>query len=57
MPDASCIKPLAEELTRAIRFHWGVESNNSIRDITFDEDCIKSGQQSIDHGFVTQSCY
>ena len=40
--DSSCIKPLAEELTRAIRFHWGVESNNWIRDVTFDEDRIKT---------------
>ncbi|MFI3221703.1 MAG: ISAs1 family transposase, partial [Methylococcaceae bacterium] len=40
--DSSCIKPLAEELTRAIRFHWGVESNNWIRDVTFDEDSIKT---------------
>ena len=42
VPDASCIKPLAEELTSAIRFHWGVESNNWIRDVTFDEDRIKT---------------
>ena len=40
--DSSCIKALAEELTRAIRFHWGVESNNWIRDVTFDEDNIKT---------------
>ena len=37
-----CIKPLAEELTSAIRCHWGVESQNWIRDVTFDEDCIKT---------------
>jgi len=43
-----CIKPLAEELTSAIRCHWGVESNNWIRDVTFDEDRIKtkSGNQA-----------
>jgi hypothetical protein len=42
------IKPLAEELTQAIRFHWGVESNNWIRDVTFNEDHIKTkaGNQS-----------
>jgi predicted transposase YbfD/YdcC len=45
---AECIEPLAEELTRAIRFHWSVESNNWIRDVTFDEDHIKtkSGNQA-----------
>ena len=36
------IKPLADELTQAIRFHWGVESNNWIRDNTFNEDHIKT---------------
>ena len=36
------IKSLAEELTQAIRYHWGVESNNWIRDVTFNEDCIKT---------------
>ena len=37
----------AEELTQAIRNHWGVESNNWIRDVTFQEDKIKtnSGHQ------------
>ena len=42
------IKPLAEELTQAIRCHWGVESNNWIRDVTFNEDHIKTkaGNQS-----------
>jgi predicted transposase YbfD/YdcC len=40
--DSSGIKILAEELTNAIRFHWAVESNNWIRDVTFDEDSIKT---------------
>ena len=42
------ITPLAEELTQAIRCHWGVESNNWIRDVTFNEDRIKTkaGNQS-----------
>jgi predicted transposase YbfD/YdcC len=42
------IKPLAEELSQAIRCHWGVESNNWIRDVTFNEDHIKTkaGNQS-----------
>jgi predicted transposase YbfD/YdcC len=40
--ESNVIKPLAEELTQAIRFHWGVESNNWIRDVTFNEDHIKT---------------
>jgi hypothetical protein len=46
--EADVIKPLAEELTHAIRCHWGVESNNWIRDVTFNEDNIKTkaGNQS-----------
>jgi predicted transposase YbfD/YdcC len=46
--EADVIKPLAEELTQAIRCHWGVESNNWIRDVTFNEDHIKTkaGNQS-----------
>jgi len=40
--DGDVIKPLAEELTQAIRRHWGVESNNWIRDVTFKEDHIKT---------------
>jgi len=35
-------KPLAEELGQAVRAHWGVESNNWIRDVTFGEDHIKT---------------
>ena len=46
--EAEVITPLAEELTQAIRCHWGVESNNWIRDVTFNEDRIKTkaGNQS-----------
>jgi hypothetical protein len=46
--ESDVIKPLAEELTQAIRCHWGVESNNWIRDVTFNEDHIKTkaGDQS-----------
>jgi hypothetical protein len=40
--EAGVSKPLAEELTKAIRCHWGVESNNWIRDATFNEDHIKT---------------
>ncbi len=40
--EAKIIKRLAEELARAIRCHWGVESNNWIRDVTFNEDHIKT---------------
>ena len=38
----------AAELTHAIRDHWGVESYNWIRDVTFNEDHIKtkSGNQA-----------
>lgn len=39
---AECIKPIAEKLADAIRCHSGVESNNWIRDVTFDEDRIKT---------------
>lgn len=46
--ESGFIKLLADELTQAIRFHWGVESNNWIRDVTFNEDRIKTkaGNQS-----------
>lgn len=33
---------LTEELAQAIRWHWAVESNNWIRDVTFNEDHIKT---------------
>lgn len=32
----------AQELTGAIRHHWHVESENWIRDVTFDEDHVKT---------------
>ena len=32
----------AQELTRAIREHWHVESENWIRDVTFNEDHVKT---------------
>lgn len=46
--ESDAIKPLTEELAQAIRCHWGVESNNWIRDVTFNEDRIKTkaGNQS-----------
>jgi predicted transposase YbfD/YdcC len=40
--EADVTGPLIEELTQAIRCHWGVESNNWIRDVTFNEDHIKT---------------
>jgi len=40
--ESSSIHALTEELAGAIRFHWGVESNNWIRDVTFNEDHIKT---------------
>ena len=35
-------KPVVEELAQAIRGHWGVESNNWVRDVTFGEDNVKT---------------
>jgi predicted transposase YbfD/YdcC len=37
-----------EELAQAVRSHWGVESDNWIRDVTFKEDSVKtrSGNQA-----------
>lgn len=43
----------AQELTRAIRQHWHVESENWIRDVTFNEDHIKT--KSPDQGQVMGS--
>ena len=31
-----------EELAQAVRSHWGVESDNWIRDVTFKEDSVKT---------------
>jgi predicted transposase YbfD/YdcC len=42
VPEPSTARSLAGELARAIRGHWGVESNNWIRDVTFGEDGIKT---------------
>lgn len=46
--EANGEKVLVQELAKAIRLHWGVESNNWIRDCTFNEDHIKTkaGNQS-----------
>lgn len=46
--ESDAIKSLTEELAQAIRCHWRVESNNWIRDVTFNEDRIKTktGNQS-----------
>jgi len=32
----------AKELVRAVRSHWGVESENWIRDVTFSEDSVRT---------------
>jgi predicted transposase YbfD/YdcC len=40
--EAVAVEPLSEELAQAIRQHWGVESNNWIRDVTFKEDHVKT---------------
>ena len=39
---ASAAGSLAGELAQAVRGHWGVESNNWIRDATFGEDGVKT---------------
>jgi predicted transposase YbfD/YdcC len=40
--EAGATGTLADELTQAIRCHLDVESNNWIRDVTFNEDRIKT---------------
>ena len=57
--ESDVIKPRAEELTQAIRCHWSVESNNWIRDVTFNEDWHQnqSWQSIANHGIVARSCY
>ena len=40
--EASAAGSLAGELAQAVRGHWGVESNNWIRDATFGEDGVKT---------------
>jgi len=42
VPDTANAGPLARELAQAVRGHWGVESNNWIRDVTFGEDGVKT---------------
>ncbi len=42
VPVPSDAKPVVKELAQAIRRHWGVESNNWIRDVTFGEDSVKT---------------
>lgn len=50
----------ATELTQAIRKHWGVESNNWILDVTFNEDSVLTKAKNQAHilgrlrGFVLQ---
>jgi predicted transposase YbfD/YdcC len=39
----------AEELTRAIKKHWGVESNNWILDVTFNEDNVITNAKNQAH--------
>lgn len=36
----------AQELFQAIRGHWGVEADNYIRDVTFEEDAVKTKQSN-----------
>lgn len=38
----STIQATAKELNQAVRRHWGVESGNWIRDVTFGEDLVKT---------------
>ena len=42
VPEPATASALADELARAIRGHWGGESNNWIRDVTFKEDGVKT---------------
>ena len=42
MLETSAANSLVQELAQAIRQHWGVESNNWIRDSSFNEDHIKT---------------
>lgn len=42
MLGTSAANSLVQELAQAIRQHWGVESNNWIRDSSFNEDHIKT---------------
>ena len=42
VPQPSDAKPVVKELAQAIRKHWGVESNNWVRDVTFGEDSVKT---------------
>ena len=42
VPGPSGAKQVAKELAHAIRRHWVVESNNWIRDATFNEDRVKT---------------
>ena len=46
--NADAIQATANDLTQAVRRHWGVESDNWIRDVTFGEDRVKTkaGNQS-----------
>jgi len=50
----------ATELTQAIKKHWGVESNNWILDVTFNEDTVLTKAKNQAHilgrlgGFVLQ---
>lgn len=34
----------AQQLFRAVRQHWGVEVNNHLRDVTLQEDCLRTKQ-------------
>ncbi|WP_221899776.1 transposase [Bathymodiolus platifrons methanotrophic gill symbiont] len=42
MLETSAANSLVQEMAQAIRQHWGVESNNWIRDSSFNEDHIKT---------------
>ena len=41
------------ELSKAIRGHWNVETNNYIRDITFKEDGLKTKESTITRVMVS----
>ena len=38
---------IKEEIFRAIREHWSVETNNNIRDVSLKEDALKSIEKAV----------
>lgn len=40
-------KLICEELARAVRYHWQVENDNQVRDVTFKEDFLKTKDREL----------